>query len=257
MRTTFNLKLAKYYKSPSQQIRIMSEAWVASEVYCPGCGLNVEQYEPGRPVADFFCAGCREDYELKSKKSKIGRKIIDGAFDSMMQRVGSDTAPNFFMLTYEPAVFEVTNLMVIPRHFFSHQIIEKRKPLAGTARRAGWVGCNICINRIPDSGKLYYIKQNKIIPKELVIRRFNKTAFLRESRNTESRGWLIDIMSCLDSLGKQEFSLQDVYKFESVLAAGHPSNKHIKDKIRQQLQVLRDRGYLEFVSPGRYRLVQT
>jgi type II restriction enzyme len=35
----------------------------------------------------------------------------------------------------------------------------------------------------------------------------------------------------------------------------YPNNKHVKPKIRQQLQVLRDHGYLEFESKGRYRLL--
>ena len=38
------------------------------------------------------------------------------------------------------------------------------------------------------------------------------------------------------------------------LSKKHPDNRHIKDKIRQQLQVLRDKGYLEFSSRGNYRL---
>ena len=35
----------------------------------------------------------------------------------------------------------------------------------------------------------------------------------------------------------------------------HPENNHVKPKIRQQLQVLRDAGVLEFVSRGKYRVV--
>jgi type II restriction enzyme len=30
----------------------------------------------------------------------------------------------------------------------------------------------------------------------------------------------------------------------------HPDNRHVKDKIRQQLQVLRDRGFLEQAERG-------
>jgi hypothetical protein len=33
-----------------------------------------------------------------------------------------------------------------------------------------------------------------------------------------------------------------------------PDNKHVKEKMRQQLQVLRDNGFLEFLDRGRYRL---
>lgn len=34
----------------------------------------------------------------------------------------------------------------------------------------------------------------------------------------------------------------------------YPNNQPVKDKIRQQLQVLRDKGYLDFVSRGYYCL---
>ena len=54
-------------------------------------------------------------------------------------------------------------------------------------------------------------------------------------------------MNCIDKLGKKEFSLDEVYAFEKELKAKHPGNNFIKDKIRQQLQVLRDKGYLKFI----------
>lgn len=59
----------------------------------------------------------------------------------------------------------------------------------------------------------------------------------------------------IEKIGKTEFTLDDVYKFEAKLAILHPENHHIKDKIRQQLQVLRDNHYLVFVSRGKYRLI--
>jgi type II restriction enzyme len=65
---------------------------------------------------------------------------------------------------------------------------------------------------------------------------------------------LLDIMNCIDALGTKEFSLPELYSFEKDLAERHPNNKHIKDKIRQQLQFLRDKDYLEFVSKGIYIL---
>ena len=60
-------------------------------------------------------------------------------------------------------------------------------------------------------------------------------------------------MRYVEKLGKREFTLNDVYVFEDELSTLHPDNKHIKDKIRQQLQVLRDKDYLDFVSLGYYR----
>ena len=41
---------------------------------------------------------------------------------------------------------------------------------------------------------------------------------------------------------------------DEALAKLHPDNAHIRDKIRQQLQVLRDLGLLTFLAPGSYRL---
>ena len=35
----------------------------------------------------------------------------------------------------------------------------------------------------------------------------------------------------------------------------HPDNRHVRDKIRQQLQVLHDLGFVEFLGRGRYRCV--
>ncbi|EKD29014.1 MAG: Dam-replacing family protein, partial [uncultured bacterium] len=79
-------------------------------------------------------------------------------------------------------------------------------------------------------------------------------AFLKEMDKPELKGWILDIMNCIDSLNKKDFSLKEVYSFESDLAVMHPENNNIKPKIRQQLQFLRDKGYLKFIAPGRYEL---
>jgi Dam-replacing HTH domain/Dam-replacing family len=62
--------------------------------------------------------------------------------------------------------------------------IIKRKPPSSTARRAGWIGCNFNLSRIP----------------------------------------------------------AEAYAFTRELEKLHPDNRHVRDKIRQQLQVLRDRS---------------
>ena len=56
-------------------------------------------------------------------------------------------------------------------------------------------------------------------------------------------------MKCIENLNKQEFTLAEMYGFESILKQKYPNNNFIKDKIRQQLQFLRDKSYLEFVGP--------
>ena len=61
-------------------------------------------------------------------------------------------------------------------------------------------------------------------------------------------------MNCIDLLNKKEFRLSDIYNFEKDLSANHYENKNIKPKIRQQLQILRNKGYLEFLGNGVYKL---
>ena len=48
---------------------------------------------------------------------------------------------------------------------------------------------------------------------------------------------------------------QDLYNFENYLKIKHPENNNIQAKIRQQLQELRDKGYLKFTNRGNYEVI--
>lgn len=257
MNSAFNPRLASKYKSNSQIIRVLSEDWVDNQVYCPNCGNEeINHFASNKPVADFYCSKCQEEYELKSKKDAVGNKITDGAYRTMIERLNSSNNPNFFFLSYDSRKLEVINFLVIPKHFFVPNIIEKRKPLASGARRAGFVGCNIILKNIPEAGRIFYIKNHIELPKKEILSTWKKTTFLKKQKDLSAKGWLLDTMRIIDKIGKRDFSLDEVYAFEDDLSTLYPNNKHIKDKLRQQLQILRDSGYLDFVSRGRYRLTK-
>jgi type II restriction enzyme len=242
------------YESGPQKARFWTESWVHNRAFCPNCGADkISRYENNRPVADFHCESCLEEYELKSQKTAFGLKVLDGAFRTMCERLAASNNPNLMLMNYDLATLSVKNFCVVPKHFFIRDIIEKRKPLSATARRAGWVGCNILLHRVPEAGKIFFIRDGKPIPKDAVLDKWQRTIFLRKE-HLEDRGWLVEVMRCVESLGRQEFDLNDVYAFESRLSSIYPSNKNVRPKIRQQLQVLRDNGYLKFVSRGHYRL---
>jgi type II restriction enzyme len=156
-------------------------------------------------------------------------------------------------MNYDLKTLAVVNLLIVPKHFFVRDIVEQRKPLKPTARRAGWVGSNILLDRIPESGKIHIVQNGIIRPKDLVLEEWQKTLFLR-AEPLETRGWLLDVMKCVESLGEREFTLDEVYAFERRLGDLYPGNQNVRPKIRQQLQFLRDRGFIDFVSRGRYRL---
>ena len=242
------------YSSGSQSARVWTERWVNEWIYCPNCGSpKISQFAANRPVADFFCPACSEEYELKSQKTKFGTRVTDGAFRTMCERLAASNNPNLLLLNYDLKNLSVKNIFVVPKHFFVREIIEERKPLAPTARRAGWIGCNILLDQIPDSGKIFFVRDGQPRPKESVLAQLKHTLFLRE-QSADNRGWLVEVMKCVEIIGKDNFDLDDVYAFENRLSAVFPNNRHVKDKIRQQLQFLRDRGYLDFVSRGHYRL---
>jgi type II restriction enzyme len=149
----------------------------------------------------------------------------------------------------------VNNFVLIPNYFFTPNIIEKRNPLSSTARRAGWIGCNIKIRDIPDSGKIYMIKDCQVIEKEKVVAEYEKAKRLKTD-DLETRGWTLDVLTCVDRLKNDNFTLAEMYNFEQLLKLKHPENNFVKDKIRQQLQVLRDKGFIEFISNGKYRRIK-
>lgn len=242
------------YHSPSQIAKALTETWAQRELFCPACGRGVTKYPHNRPVADFFCKVCNEDFELKSKENEIGHKVVDGAYGTMITRLKGMQNPSLFLLGYDSREQEVKNLFVIPKHFFTPEIIEKRRPLSDSARRAKWVGCNILLDPVPLSGRIFYIHNGQPESKKEILRKWQKTLFLRESKNADLRGWTLDVMRCIDKLDKTEFTLAEMYGFEPELSARHENNKHVKDKIRQQLQFLRDKGYLEFKGSGKYRV---
>ncbi len=252
MNFNFNEQLASEYKSATQKVRVMSESWVADNVFCPCCGQpHIHKLDNNKPVADFECEGCGETFELKSKKGRIGKKISDGAYGTMIERITSTDNPDLFILRYTPS-FEVTDLYVIPKFFFVPSIIEKRKPLSPTSKRAGWVGCNILVSQIPSQGRINIISNGVVSEAEDVVNSYAKVRQL-QTNNLESRGWLLDVLNCVNEIPTDEFSLQDVYKYTEILQAKHVNNHNVEAKIRQELQKLRDKGFIEFLERGHYR----
>ena len=254
MELRLSIESAKGYSSQSQKIRVISEYWVNKSIFCPNCGDTLNNFENNKPVADFYCAKCSEEYELKSKQGVVGKKIVNGAYSSMIDRLESNNNPNFFLLTYEKATLEIKNFIAIPKYFFIPDIVEKRKPLKLTARRAGWIGCNIIVNNIPEFGKIYYIQNGVERKKGEILNKWSKTEFVKRTHDIEAKGWMLDVLLCVERIKKREFSLEDVYKYESLLQEKHPMNNNIKAKIRQQLQFLRDRNVIDFIERGKYRM---
>ncbi|RYG87197.1 MAG: restriction endonuclease [Alphaproteobacteria bacterium] len=241
------------YTGPTQTARSVTEAWVALHGFCPNCPADhLPQLPNNSPVADFRCGACGEEYELKAKRGKLGRSIPDGAFSTMTARLAAANNPSLFAMSYDRAAARVTDLILVPSHFFTPEIIQAKNPSHPKGRSNPWVGCNILIGQVPASGRISLIHAGVPAPKAEVRAAWAATRFLRDE-GLKARGWLLAVMGAVEAVGRPEFTLAEVYAQEGRLAALYPGNNNVRPKIRQQLQLLRDRGWLAFDGRGRYR----
>lgn len=246
-------EIASAYQSGSQVARSVSEDWCARELYCPACDSDrLSPSTANTPAFDFACPLCAQLFQLKSSRSWNLKKVVDAGYEAMMRAIRADKTPNLLLLQYSPNWF-VTNLLLVPRAFLTENVIEKRRPLSFQARRAGWVGCNILLRQIPDDGKIAIVSAGAAIPVRNVRAEFSRVRRLGELPPS-LRGWTVDILNRIRQLGRTQFSLDELYEFESELKALHPQNRHVRPKIRQQLQILRDMGVIYFTRPGKYSL---
>jgi type II restriction enzyme len=200
----------------------------------------------------------------------------------------------YYFMHYDLQTWTIRNLLLVPHFAFPPSAIVKRNPLSAKARRAGWVGCNFALDRIPADARIEIISTpRKALSSKKVSSEFSQS--LLTSTPTEirvtitppgevrekfrrikpfkdlsvaQRGWTLDVLNIvrrisdgrrrghetLTKCSRNEFTNTDVYAYERELAQLHPDNRHIKDKIRQQLQVLRDLGILSQPERGVWAL---
>jgi len=231
-----------------------TESWGAGNFFCPACDSpRLTQSMRNTAAIDYVCPLCESTFQLKSQSKVFGTKILDSAYSEMKRAIAEDRTPNLYVLHYDPAEWAVRTVILIPRFAFALSAVECRKPLASTARRAGWVGCNILLDKIPVDARIPIILGGRAQPRQEVREAYQRLRPI-ENLKVEKRGWTLDVLREIRSLRKNEFELVDIYSRADDLARLHPKNFHVRDKIRQQLQVLRDLGLLEFLGGGSYRL---
>jgi type II restriction enzyme len=242
------------YKSASQRARVGTESWGAANFFCPACeSPRLRSAPQGTAAIDYVCPSCNSPFQLKSQSKPLGTRIVDAAYSEMKRAILEDRTPNLFVLHYDLDTWAVRTILLVPHFAFALSAVERRKPLAPTARRAGWVGCNILLDKIPVHARISVVNEGTPQTSHQVRASYNRLRPL-EKLQVEKRGWTLDVLNAIHSLGKKEFSLSDVYTQADSLASLHPDNRHVRDKIRQQLQVLRDLGLLDFLGSASYRL---
>ncbi len=242
--------LATGYASRAQQARRITEDWIGRNGYCLRCDSNrLSPTAANTRTRDFVCEKCSHGYELKSKLGTFSNKILDGAYGAMLKTIREGRTPTFLLLEYSQS-WSIQQLRAIHHSLITETAIQPRNPLSASARRAGWVGCHIVLPAIATQGQIPMMINGALSPKSVTRNAFAKLERL-STLSLSNRTWAAAILKLTEQLDRK-FSLQDMYKFEKELQFLFPNNRHIRPKIRQQLQVLRDADMIMFCGGGIY-----
>jgi len=243
------------YTSASQWARRVTEAWASGNLYCVACTApRLAPHAANRAVEDYHCTRCRRQIQLKAKNGTFAKAWSNSAFEKKRAAIAAGRTPDYCFMSYRRESLLVDDVVWVPGHFITLSVVSPRRPLAATARRSGWIGSTIHLDRVPNNGKIVVVERGKSRPPRKVRLEFHRLAFLQHL-DSPRRRWLTDVLAALDHAGiapGQGFANADLYALEERFHQLHPSNLHIRPKIRQQLQVLQRRGLVTRVSPGRY-----
>lgn len=248
-------ELGNHLRRNTQRARVISEAWFGAEGYCLNCSSGrVAATVAGTEFRDFECPACGQPYELKSSARAHTSVVQDGGFDSMMRRIRAEEAPALMLMHYS-AGWQVQRLVAVHPVFLTSIVVRKRaKPHIRPKSGAEYWMCDLDLTRIPADGKIAVVTGADAVDPAAV-----RAAFAASKRFAEvpvaKRGWTGLVLDAVRKIGKTEFTLAEVYAHEAAQHAAYPGNSHVRDKMRQQLQVLRDLGYLEFAGRGQYRVL--
>ena len=249
--------VAAGYTSRSQVARLITEDWASRNLFCVAClSDEVNSERANTPVTDYRCPVCGTTYQLKSRNGSFGSVVNNSGYEKKLAAILGGTAPHYAFIQYSSAIWQVTDLFVIPGHFFTPAVIQARNPLSERARRSGWIGSNILLGKLPADARVQVIASSVARDAGQVRKDWGRYGFLQADERARG-GWGAAVLSCVRALeretGTRDFTLQDFYaRFTSHLASQFPNNRNVEAKVRQQLQVLRDGGILTFVKPGHY-----
>jgi type II restriction enzyme len=123
-----------------------------------------------------------------------------------------------------------------------------------TCHRVGRIGCNILLGQIPQPAPISIVTNGEFQSRGKIGEAYKRLQPL-EKLQIEKPGRTLAVLNVVRFLGKIEFKRPVLYAHCEELAKLHPESHHVDEKIRQQLQELRDMGILKFVEPEFYRLL--
>lgn len=135
------------FSSRAQIARVVLETWAELNLFCLNCSSDgLARLPANTPVADFRCPQCSSLYQLKGKDGRFGPVIVGAAYDPTLRAVRNGSNPDYLLMEFDSRFQTVVFGIAIRGGSITEDRIVPRAPLRETARRAGWIGCNIRIS---------------------------------------------------------------------------------------------------------------
>lgn len=203
MDLSLNMAVAEGYTSKSQIARRITEDWASRNMYCVAC--DCDQLVPVRnntAVLDYFCQECEARYQLKAKKASFGNSVTNSAYDKKIGAIQNGVLPHYAFLRYSASSERVTDLFLIPRHFFNAGMIVARPPLKEQAQRSGWIGSKILLGELPTDARVGVVAGSTVRDPAEARADWARYTFL-ETEQDAPKGWAADILICVRKLAKE------------------------------------------------------
>lgn len=246
------------FKAPGRIAGVVTEAWAAREMFCPACpSPRLTPTSVNTPVVDLVCPRCSRGFNVKAKKTPFTTQFRNSAYDKKIEAIRARRLPDYALVRYDAPHWRVVDLEILPGHFVTESSVTP-SVLGPHARRAGHKMSNVSLKDLPGDARVAVVRGGQALPPSKVRREYGKFAFLAD-REASAVGWLADVLREVRSFERERGPMLPLKAFYDHaaprLSASHPENRHVEDKIRQQLQVLVARGVLDRAARGHYRIL--
>ena len=139
---------AARYASRSQVARVAIETWAARNVVCWRCSGALIPAPPNAHLLDAICANGAHEVQIKAFSGIAGDHITGAAFEPIRKRLVEAALPDYLLISYDRPREVVVLAEYVDGETIVQERVASRRPLAATARRAGWVGSVIDLENL-------------------------------------------------------------------------------------------------------------
>lgn len=144
----------------NQQLGAKGEQAVKQKVPCPRCGRprHLTPLQANFPCADLICRFCGflaqvKSYTLKGSSEDLPPRILGAGWEVQHDQIMAGIYHGLYLVGYASSG-RLVRIDYVPAHILqaAPDVFEPRKPLRETAKRAGWIGFNYNIEKLPPIG---------------------------------------------------------------------------------------------------------